>query len=116
MSLAMLETLVHIQSEDLLKHRYVLYKVAFDDSLMTAVDLASLPKTWRKSPPSIKIQNIGDLWAANATSAILRVPSAVVPTEWNYLLNPTHPNFSKIKAGAKQSVQFDARLIKTPVV
>jgi len=115
MSLALLETLVHIQSEDLLKHRYLLYKVTFNDSLVTAVDPATLPKNWRKSPSPARIQQIGDLWVARAKSAILQVPSPIVPTEWNYLLNPAHPNFTKITIAPNQPVQFDPRLIKTPI-
>jgi RES domain-containing protein len=112
-SLAMLEMLVHLQSQELL-NRYVLYEVTFDNSLTTAVDPTTLPRTWRKSPPPEGIQQIGDLWIAAAKSAILRVPSAIVPTEWNYLLSPAHPNFAKIKIGPKQPLQFDPRLIKLP--
>jgi len=59
------------------------------------------------------VQTIGDEWMFNRTSAVLRVPSAVVPTEWNYLLNPSHPDFAMVTIGAKQRIKFDPRLIKT---
>ncbi len=110
-SLAILEMLVHLQSQELMK-RYVIFEVAFDDALLSKVDPAALPRTWRKSPPPAAIQRLGDHWIAGARSAVLRVPSSIVPTEWNYLLNPAHPGFTKIKISPKQPVQFDPRLIK----
>jgi RES domain-containing protein len=110
-SLAMLEMLAHLGSQELIK-RYVLFEVVFDDALMTAVDPAALPRTWRKSPPPAAVQQIGSDWIAGGRSAVLRVPSVIVPTEWNYLLNPSHPDFAKIAIGPRPPVQFDPRLIK----
>jgi RES domain-containing protein len=109
--LAMLEMLIHLQSQELLK-RYVLFEVTFDESLVTTVDRRTLPKTWGKSPPSAVVQRVGDVWVAGGESAVLRVPSVVVPHEWNYLLNPGHPDFRRITIGPKQPVWFDPRLIK----
>jgi RES domain-containing protein len=111
-SLAMLEMLVHIEAPELLK-RYALFKVSFDDRLVTTVDIKNLPKTWRKSPPPRAVQIIGDEWIVGRKSAVLRVPSVVVPTEWNYLLNPAHAEFGAITIGTKQRIKFDPRLIKT---
>lgn len=112
-SLAILEMLVHLQSQDLLK-RYVMFETSFDDALVKKIDAARLPKAWRQSPPTEQVQQVGDAWVADGNTAILRVPSAIVPTEWNYLLNPAHADFGKIAIGPKQQVQFDPRLIKTP--
>ena len=113
-SLAILEMLVHLQSQELLK-RYVLFEVSFDEALLSLTDPAALPKTWRQSPPGPAVRQVGDAWVANGASAILRVPSVIVPTEWNYLLNPAHLDFNQIRIGLKQPVQFDPRLIK-PIV
>lgn len=112
-SLAILEMLVHLESQELMK-RYVLFEVTFDDALATAVTPAALPKSWRKSPPPAALQQIGDTWVAQGRSAILRVPSAIVPAECHYMLNPAHPEFAKIAIGPKQPVRFDPRLIKRP--
>jgi RES domain-containing protein len=111
-SLGMLEILVHVQSQDLLK-RYVLFEVAFDEALMTTVDLTGLARTWRKYPPPAAEQRLGDGWISGAASAVLRVPSVISPLEWNYLLNPEHPDFRRIVIGPRKPVQFDPRLIKT---
>ncbi len=110
-SLAMLEMLVHLQSGKLLK-RYVLFEVQFDDSLVEVVDVKALPRTWRKSPPPLAAQRVGDLWVAGGSSAVLSVPSAIVPEEWNYLLNPAHADFSMIVIGPKLATRFDPRLMK----
>jgi RES domain-containing protein len=110
-ALAMLEMLVHLQSHDLLK-RYVLFEVTFDLSLVTSVRPTTLPRTWKRSPPPPAVQLVGDSWIADARSAVLRVPSVIVPNEWNYLLNPAHADFRKITIGPKQPARFDPRLIK----
>lgn len=110
-SLAILEMLVHLQSQELMRC-YVIFEVTFDEALVTAVDPAALPRNWRKSPPPAVAQQIGDAWFADAASAVLRVPSALVPTECNYLLNPLHPGFAEITIRPKQSVRFDPRLIR----
>lgn len=113
-SMAMLEMLVHLHSQELL-NRYLMFEAAFDDALMMSINLAELPRTWRKSPSPAIIQRIGDDWIAGARSAVLRVPSVIVPAECNYLLNPAHPDFAKITIGLRQSIRFDPRLITPPV-
>jgi RES domain-containing protein len=112
-SLAILEMLVHLQAQELLS-RYVLFPVTFDEALVTAVDPGTLPKSWRNSPPPAAVQRIGNDWLASADSAVLRIPSVIVPTEWNYLLNPQHADFPRIVIGVKKPVRFDPRLIKSP--
>jgi RES domain-containing protein len=110
-SLAILEMLVHLEASELMR-RYVSFEVTFDESLVTAIDIAALPKNWRKSPIPTSVQAVGDQWLADAPSAILQVPSAIVPNEWNYLLNPAHPDFAKIALGPKHPLNFDPRLLK----
>jgi RES domain-containing protein len=109
--LAILEMLVHVESEELVK-RYVLYEASFDGSLVTAADLGTLPRNWRAAKPPESLRRIGDAWHQEGRSAVLRVPSAVVPSEWNYLLNPAHPDFARITIGSAQVVRFDRRLIR----
>ena len=108
-SLAMLEMLVHLEARDLLR-KYVLLEIEFDDSLVTDVDIPSLPRDWRSSPTSPEVQRFGDDWAMLNHSAVLRVPSVIVPRESNYLLNPRHPRYGEIKIGKHQPIDFDPRL------
>lgn len=108
-SLAILEVLVHIDDQDLLEH-YVTFEVTFDSSIVEDIVVRNLPKSWTKSPAPPTVQQLGDEWIAQGRSAVLRVPSAVVPTESNFLVNPAHPDFKKIVIGPKRHIEFDPRL------
>jgi RES domain-containing protein len=67
---------------------------------------------WDLPIPMRATQEYGGDWIANSFSAVLRVPSAVVPLEWNYVLNVQHPDFREIKFGPSEPFHFDPRLKK----
>lgn len=71
---------------------------------------ARFPEHWRRYPHPAETQQVGAEWARAARSAALRVPSAVVPGEFNYLLNPAHPDFRRVKLGPAEPFSFDPRL------
>ena len=108
-SLAALEMLVHLDSSELLQ-KYVLIAVEFDESLITRVESSALPRQWRSEPPPSEVRLIGDEWILSGTSAVLQVPSALVPGESNFLLNPGHKDFAKLSFGKPLSFRFDPRL------
>ena len=110
-SLAALEILVHLESAELLQ-KYVLIAVEVDASFVSEVSRSRLPRSWQTDPPRAELRLIGDQWAADATTAVLRVPSALVPDESNFLLNPLHPDFGKLGIGAPVSFRFDPRLAR----
>ena len=107
-SLAILEMLVHLDSSELLK-KYILFGVEIDEAQITSVDRFSLPKGWQADPVPTSVQAVGDHWAASLNSAVFSVPSALVPDESNFLLNPLHPDFLKLKIQRPLAFQFDAR-------
>ncbi len=108
-SLAAVELLVHLGSAEVLAS-FVKCPVTFDGGLVTRINPSALPRNWRADPPPPALRSIGDDWVAARTSAVLAVSSAVVPEEWNYLLNPAHPDFRRVKIGAIQPFDFDPRL------
>lgn len=108
-SLAALELLVHLQSSELL-FSYSTIAATFDDKLVEIVDPAGLPTDWMDYPAPAALQQIGDQWVAAQRSVVLRVPSAVVPGEYTFLLNPGHPDFVKIAIGPPTPFRFDPRL------
>jgi RES domain-containing protein len=105
-SLAILETLVHLDSPELLK-KYVLFGVEVDAALVSRLDISHLSKNWKDNPVPIEVQAIGDNWVESRSSAVLLVPSALVPEESNFLLNPSHPDFAKLKIRKPVAFQFD---------
>jgi len=110
-SLAILEMLVHLDSLDLLK-KYILFRVEIEEAWIASVDLTLLPRNWRADPVPASVQAVGDRWAASRDSIALSVPSALVPDERNFLLNPAHPDFSKLRIGKPMKFQFNPRLSK----
>ena len=108
-SLAALEVLVHLQASQLLMS-YSSIPADFDDAMIEAVDPASLPPDWRGSPPPIVLQQIGDQWAAEQRSVVLRIPSVIVPNESNFILNPRHTGFGQVDIGPPNSFHLDPRL------
>ena len=108
-SLAVLEMLVHLDSLELLR-KYVLFELGIDDSAIEHLDHSRLPKDWRVDPLPASVRAIGDSWIGADTSAVLRVPSALVPSENNFLLNPRHKDFPKLSIGKPMPFSFDRRL------
>ena len=101
--------MVHGVSYETLQH-YVCISAAIPEKLLHAVDLKSLPKNWREDLPPLALRELGDRWLRGQTSAILKVPSAVIPVEFNYVLNPRHKDFPKIEIAEPVSLAFDKRL------
>jgi len=108
LSLALVEVLVHLPSGIL--PAYSAGRVGFDESMVTAVGPRDLPSNWRDYPPPPDTKAIGDLWVAQGSSLVLRVPSVIVPTEYNYILNPAHPAFADLTIGEPMPFPFDPRL------
>lgn len=108
-SLATLELLVHLDNTSVLPS-FAIFPVEFDDSLIELLDLATLPPDWSQSPLSTSLQTIGDDWISRASSVVLRVPSAVIENENNYLINPAHTDFKKLVIGSMEALRLDPRL------
>jgi RES domain-containing protein len=108
-SLATLELLVHVENTSVLPS-FSICPVDFDDSLVELLDPATLPPDWRQSPLPISLQAVGDDWISRGSAVVLRVPSAVIESEYNYLINPAHLDFKKLVIGSKE-VFMDPRLI-----
>ncbi len=106
-ALAALESLVHLNPPVIFT--YAAIPVEFDDALVEKV--SALPPGWKDSPPPPSTRALGDLWAAQARTAVLELPSVIIPGESNYLLNPAHPDFKKIVLGKPESFSFDPRLL-----
>ena len=75
--------------------------------------LSALPRTWRDLPYHLATQHYGDTFIKEGKALLLRVPTALATTEWNYLMNPKHAEMSKVKHSVSPlNYPFDPRLFK----
>ena len=109
LSLAALEILVHTQPVTI-RDKFQVFRVSWDEAIMSAIDLRKLPKGWNAQPPGLISKNIGDEWVHSGRSAVLVVPSVIVPLEKTFLLNPKHRDFGKIKIKDAGGFHLDPRL------
>jgi RES domain-containing protein len=108
-SLAMLEMLVQDEPR---RARYAVIDAHIPIGVkIERIEAGDLPRDWRELAARRKLQAIGTRWALGQSAAVLAVPSAVVPSESNYLLNPLHPDFRRIETGRPQKLKTDTRLL-----
>jgi RES domain-containing protein len=109
LSLAALENLVHLNPPVAFKS--VAIELGFDDRLIEKIGVKSLPPDWTEEPPAGSTMRLGDRWVREGRSAVLELPSAIIPSESNYLLNPAHRDFQKIIIRKPVAFSFDPRLL-----
>lgn len=113
-ALAALETLVHADV-DLLGGEFVLVAIEVPDRLAAdAVDPRTLPRGWRNYPGPPALRERGDAWARSGSTAILSVPSVLIPEEPNFLLNPAHAGAPRLVVRGTTPFTFDPRPTRHP--
>jgi RES domain-containing protein len=80
-----------------------------DDSPPETVDVSQLPSDWQADPPPRALPRLGSEWARSLGSLVLIVPSALVPQEFNYLINPRHPAAARLSLHPPRAFPFDPR-------
>jgi len=110
-SLAALELFVHTMPL-LPAERYFSFRVDWDDKLTEYFPIKNLPRDCDAEPPTSASMQIGDEWVRSARSVALALPSLLSKSELNFLLNPKHPEFKKIKVGPPVEYRFDSRLLR----
>ncbi|QEZ48677.1 RES family NAD+ phosphorylase [Cupriavidus oxalaticus] len=107
---AMLEVLVHARIGKVPRHHALMIGSVSDDISVERAEVAQLPTGWDTLEDPRAARSFGDRWLAEGRSAILLVPSVVARLEWNALVNPVHPDASRIQVAAPEPVQWDDRL------
>lgn len=109
-SLAALEILAHTPISEI-PHDLSLLVLSAPDSLASErVDPTELPENWREYPAPPELARIGTRWVHSESSLMLTVPSAMVQTDWNILINPSHPDIEKVNIKEVTGFQFDSRI------
>ncbi|MGH9409734.1 MAG: RES family NAD+ phosphorylase [Vicinamibacterales bacterium] len=112
LSLAALERFVNTDP-DLEPDKLVTIAVDIESNVpIQTVDVAALPALWRTYPAPPMLAQIGERWLRASTSAVLSVPSAVIPSERNFILNPAHADFDRLTIRPAEPFRFDPRMWK----
>lgn len=115
-STAALEIFVHI-APFVLKEKYKAFRLEWPDRITEYFPEkrmgrhGGLPSNWRIFPPSAETMEIGDRWVRERRSAVLALPSAISPADTNFLLNPEHLDFRRIRIHPPIAYEFDPRLL-----
>jgi RES domain-containing protein len=109
-SLAALELLVHL-TPLAPTDRYLSFRLAWEDKLTEYFPVKNLPANWNAEPSTFETMQIGDEWVRAGKSVALAVPSVLSTSELNFLLNPKHSDFKKIKISEPNEYRFDPRLL-----
>lgn len=108
-ALCTLELTVHIPLA-VIPDSYSITTLEFPDIFIEVFDKTNLPMDWKSIPHGHSTQETGDRFIEGCKTAVLKVPSAIVPDEYNYLINPVHPEANKIKIVSVEEFAFDERL------
>jgi RES domain-containing protein len=111
LSLAALEFLVHVDPDIAPSPLSALAASLPERLAVETWDIAALPGDWRAVPAPTALRDRGSAWAVSRRTAVARAPSALIPGEWNYLLNPRHPDFESIQIEDPVDFSFDPRLL-----
>lgn len=112
LSLAAMEKFVHLGDEGR-SLRFVSYQIGIPSRLrVEELRRLDLPGDWKAVPAPQSTLDIGARWAAEARSPVLKVPSVIIETEHNFLLNPLHLDFKRIRIAPAKPFQLDPRLWK----
>jgi RES domain-containing protein len=109
LSLAALEILVHTRPVTI-PGKFRAFRLVWNEALMISLNESELSRGWNADPPGSASKRIGNEWIKNARSAVLALPSVIVPHERTFLLNPRHGDFPKIKITDRGDFFLDPRL------
>ncbi len=109
LSLAALELFVHLEALPPIQYASISAHIP-KSIIMYEPD--KLPFEWDRYPHSQATQDLGNSWVENKVSAVLKIPSVIIPSEFNYILNPSHSDFKKIELTEHKIFSFDSRMWK----
>jgi len=112
LSLALLEILVHIDPTghvpELVAIPIELPRRLVEENAYSGMSTLDTALPW----PLNETRRAGDVWLQASKKPALKIPSAIVPIESNYLINPMHRDFEQCRIGAPQTFNFDPRLLQ----
>ncbi len=107
-ALALLEAVVHIGKVP--AEGFCIATIDIPDNSIEIFQAEKLPGDWQTNPPPNYLKAIGDYFIKSKKYLALAIPSAIMMEEHNYLLNPMHPDFKKVKIISERPIRVDDRL------
>lgn len=107
---ASLEKFVHLPKPIPPAMTFVQFEIDFKNAKIERPSRTKLPANWRAEPVPPATQDFGLEWFRAGRTAILAIPSAIIPDEENYVINPAHPDFAKLVVSAPKPFDYDPRL------
>ena len=111
LSLAMLELLVHVDTDVMPQDLYAIRVTLPEDAAIDVLTHEEMPADWQRYPAPESLAVIGAEWVKRGTSLGLIVPSAVLPFERNLVINPAHPDAARLRFDTPESLLLDSRLV-----
>ncbi len=112
LSLAALEYFANLEIEDPAISLVAVSAEIPESVQIVSLSLGELPANWRVYPAPRSTRDLGARWLTGGRSAVFSVPSVLIPSERNYLLNPIHPEFKRIVIHKPEPFTFDPRMWK----
>lgn len=108
--IALLETLVHTPA--MLIPKLDIFTLEIPDSSITEIEISDLPDNWKVYPAPTILSEIGQRWIEEGKTIALKVPSCIIYSAHNYILNCRHPEYAKVRLLERRNFEFDSRLKK----
>lgn len=109
-ALAILEVLVHIPVS-FIPNDYRMLTIHIPEDSLVSLPIESLPPYWDELTPPADLKSFTDGWLTEGRFLVMKVPSAIVVGEFNYLINPNHPRSKEVSIGQNEIYRFDPRLL-----
>lgn len=111
-SLAILESLAWSSLNQLLHAGFVLTQIRCPDDSIHEISIAELTAQWQAPESYSALQNIGMEWLSGQNSLLLKVPSAIIPLEFNFLINPNHDRMREVVIEEMYALTLDQRVVR----
>jgi RES domain-containing protein len=109
-SLAVLENLTNTPPA-ILQNDFSILTIGISGKIsIDEITLKELPFNWNIYPVPVNVSKMGDQWLLSVKSLLLKVPSVIIPSEYNYVINPLHPDMSKLKIKKTEKLELDKRI------
>lgn len=108
--IALLENIVHIPP--MINPKLDVLQIEIPDDSITELEIKDLPSNWHQFPAPTVLSEIGQKWIEVGKTMALKVPSSIIHSSYNFILNCSHADYKLVKILSQKEFRFDSRLRK----